>query len=260
MTTAAIKVTQARVVTSEWIKLRSLRSTIITLVAGVVMVVGIGVLAAALHPANVPVGDPTAMSMFGVFGAQLALGVLGVLLIAGEYSTGMISSTLSAVPRRLPVLWAKFGVFALVALVTCTAASFVAFLGTQATLSANHLAGASLSDPSVLRAVFGAGLYLAATGMLGMALGFIIRNATGAVSALFGLLIILPLVAQALPASLFPHVYPYLPSRAGMAIMQVHPGGLSLAPWTGYGVFLGYTAVLVALAAFLLRRRDACRA
>jgi ABC-2 type transport system permease protein len=257
MTTAAIKVTQARVVHSEWIKLRSLRSTIVALAAGVVMVIGVGVLAAVLHPANVPVGDPAAMSLFGVFGAQLAVGVLGVLLVTGEYSTGLIRATMGAVPRRLPVLWAKFGVFTLVALATCTAAAFVAFLGTQAALSASHLAGASLSDPSVLRAVFGAGLYLAAAGALGMALGFIIRNAAGALSALFGLLIILPILAQVLPASVFPHVFPYLPSEAGMAIMHVHSAPLTMAPWTGYGLFLGYTAVLVALGAFLLRRRDA---
>jgi ABC-2 type transport system permease protein len=257
VTTAAIKVTQARVVHSEWIKLRSLRSTVIALAAGVAMVVGVGVLAAVLHPANVPVGDPTAMSMFGVFGAQLATGVLGVLLVTGEYSTGLIKATMASVPRRLPVLWAKAGVFTLVALVTCTAAAFVAFLGTQAALSANHLTGASLSDPSVLRAVFGAGLYLTAAGLLGMALGFIIRNAAGAVSVLFGLLIIPPMLAQALPASWFPHVYPYLPSEAGMAIMHVHSGGLTMAPWTGYGLFLGYAAVLAALAAALLRRRDA---
>jgi ABC-2 type transport system permease protein len=257
MTTAAIRVTQPRVVHSEWIKLRSLRSTIIALAAGVVMVVGVGILAAVLHPANAPVGDPTAMSMFGVFGAQLAVGVLGVLLISGEYATGLIRSTIGAVPRRLPVLWAKAGVFTAVALVTCTAAAFVAFLGTQAVLSADHLTGASLSDPSVLRAVFGGGLYLTAAGLLGMAIGFIIRNTAGAVSVLFGVLIILPILAEALPASVFPHVYPYLPSEAGMAIMHVHSGGLTMAPWTGYGLFLGYTAVLMALAAALLRRRDA---
>jgi ABC-2 type transport system permease protein len=257
MTAIALRVTQARVVNSEWIKLRSLRSTMFALAAGVIMIVGIGVLGGVIQPAGQPVSDPTELSLYGVIGAQLAVGVLGVLLISGEYATGLIRATMSAVPRRLPVLWAKLGVFALVAFATCTAAAFIAFLGTQAALSADHLTGASLSDPSVLRAVFGAGLYLTAAGLLGMALGFIIRNTAGAVSVLFGLLIILPLLAQALPASVFPDVYPYLPSRAGTAIMRVHTGGLSMAPWTGYGLFLGYTAVLVALGAFVLRRRDA---
>ena len=112
-------------------------------------------------------------------------------------------------------------------------------------------------SPAVLRAVFGAGLYLTAVGLLGMALGFVIRNTAGAVSVLFGLLIILPVVAQALPASWFPHVYPYLPSQAGQAIMQVHREVFSLAPWTGLGLFTAYAAAVTTLAALLLWRRDA---
>lgn len=257
MTTAAIRVTQARVVTSEWIKLRSLRSTVLTLTASVVMIAGLGVLFCVLQPANEHVGDPTSLSLDGVYLAQLAIGVLGVLLITGEYSTGFIRASMSAVPRRLPVLWAKLGVFALVALVTSTVAAFAAFLGGQAMLTVNHHAGASLSDPGVLRAVFGAGLYLAAVGLMGMALGFIVRNTAGAISVLFGLLILVPIAAQALPLSWFTRVYPYLPSRAGQAIMLTHSAGLGLSPWHGYGLFLGYTAALIALAAVLLRRRDA---
>ena len=257
MTTAAIKVTQARVLTSEWIKLRSLRSTMVTLAASVAMVVGPGIAFCALHPANTPVGDPTATSLRGVYLAQLAIGVLGVLLITGEYSTGMIKASLTSVPRRLPVLWAKLGVFALVAFVTSTAAAFAAFLGGQAALSAHHLAGASLSDPTVLRAVFGGGLYLTAVGLMGMMLGFIIRNTAGAVSVLLGLLIILPVIAQALPVSWFAHIYPYLPSQAGAAIMLVNQIKLSLAPWPGFAMFAGYTAALATLGAVLLRRRDA---
>ena len=92
---------------------------------------------------------------------------------------------------------------------------------------------------------------------MGIALGFVIRNTAGAVSVLFGLLIILPVLAQALPRSWFPHVYPYLPSQAGQAIMQVHRAGLNLAPWTGLGLFAAYAGVVIALAALLLRRRDA---
>jgi len=257
VTTAAIKVTQTRVMTSEWIKLRSLRSTVLTLIATFAMVIGPGVLFCIFQPANGQVGNPTGLSLRGIYLAQLGIGVLGVLLVTGEYSTGMVRATMCSVPRRLPVLWAKLSVFALVAFATSSAAAFIGFIGGQAALSANHVAGASLSDPAVLRAVFGAGLYLAAVGLMGMALGFVIRNAAGAVSILFGLLIILPVVAQALPLSWFPHVYPYLPSQAGQAIMQVHKEGLSLAPWTGFGLFAAYTAGLIALGALLLRRRDA---
>jgi ABC-type transport system involved in multi-copper enzyme maturation permease subunit len=257
VTTAAIKVTQTRVMTSEWIKLRSLRSSVLTLVATFAMIVVPGVLFCIFQPAHGVVGDPTGLSLRGTYLAQLAIGVLGVLLVTGEYSTGMIRATICSVPRRLPVLWAKLGVFALVSIATTTAAAFIAFLGGQAALSAHHIAGASLSDPAVLRAVFGAGLALTVVGLLGMALGFIIRNTAGAVAVLFGLLIILPVVAQALPTSWFPHIYPYLPNQAGQAIMQVHGGALFLAPWTGLGVFAAYAAALIALGALLLRRRDA---
>jgi ABC-2 type transport system permease protein len=257
MTAAALRVTQSKVMTSEWIKLRTLRSTILTLVTSVILIVGLGILFCVLQSANVPAGNPAGLSLRGVYLAQLAIGVLGVLLITGEYSTGMIKASLTLVPQRLPVLWAKLAVFALVAFVTSTFAAFAAFLGGQAALSARHLAGASLSDPSVLRAVVGAGLYLAAAGLLGMALGFVIRNTAGAVSVLFGLLIMLPVAAQALPASWIPHVYPYLPSQAGTAIMLLHSTRLSLSPWTGLGVFLGYAAALVAVGAVVLRRRDA---
>jgi ABC-2 type transport system permease protein len=257
VTTATIKVTQTRVMTSEWIKLRSLRSTVITLIATFAIVVGPGVLFCIFQPASAPVGDPTGLSLRGFYLAQLTIGVLGVLLVTGEYSTGMIRATMCSVPRRLPVLWAKLSAFALVAFAISAAAAFIGFLGGQAALSAHHLAGASLSDPAVLRAVFGAGLYLTAVGLMGMALGFVIRNAAGAMSVLLGLLIILPVVAQALPLSWFPHVYPYLPSQAGQAIMQVHRAGLSLAPWTGLCLFAAYTTVLIALGALLLRRRDA---
>jgi ABC-2 type transport system permease protein len=109
----------------------------------------------------------------------------------------------------------------------------------------------------VLRAVFGGGLYLTAVGLMGMMLGFIIRNTAGAVSVLFGLLIILPVIAQALPVSWFVHIYPYLPSQAGAAIMLVNQIKLSLAPWAGFAMFAGYTAALATLGVVLLRRRDA---
>ena len=101
------------------------------------------------QPASAPVGDPTGLSLRGFYLAQLTIGVLGVLLATGEYSTGMIRATMCSVPRRLPVLWAKLSVFALVAFATSSAAAFISFLGGQAALSAHHLAGASLSDPAV---------------------------------------------------------------------------------------------------------------
>jgi ABC-2 type transport system permease protein len=256
-----IKVTQGRVVNSEWIKMRSLRSTRYTLIASIAITVGLGLLFASFAVARLnSTGhletDPVTLTLRGAFLAQLAIGVLGVLLITGEYSTGMIRATMSAVPRRLMVLWAKLGLFAVVAAVASIAAAFAAFLGGQAILSSKHV-GASLSDPGVLRAVIGAGLYLAVVGLLGMALGFIIRNTAGAITTLFGILLILPVLGEVLPASWASHVVPYLPSNAGQAIMQLHADPNTLAPWTGFALFVGYTAVAVAVAAVLVKRRDA---
>ena len=169
-------VTLPRVVHSEWIKLRSLRSTRITLLVSFVLMAGLGVVTAAVTasqwsrlPAASRAGfDAVSTVLTGYQFAQLAVGVLGVVVISNEYSSGMIRATLAAVPRRLPVLWAKAGVFAIVTLVAMTAASLIAFAGGMALLSAHHLQ-VSLAAPGVARAVLGAGLYLAAVGLLGWA-------------------------------------------------------------------------------------------
>jgi ABC-2 type transport system permease protein len=259
-----LKVTQARVVSSEWIKGRSLRSTVYTLVVSSGMIVGLGLLFCAfvvvrwgsMSAVDRATLNPVGLSLRGVYLAQLAIGVLGVLLITGEYSTGMIRATMAAVPRRLPVLWAKLAVFAVIATVVSMAGAFAAFLGGQAILSSKH-AGAALSDPGVLRAVIGAGLYLAVVGLLGMALGFVIRNTAGAITTLFAILLVLPVLGEVLPADWARHVVPYLPGNAGQAIMALHSNPNTLAPWTGFILFVGYTAVAVVAAAVVLRRRDA---
>lgn len=256
------RLTQVRVAHSEWVKLRSLRSTAWLLAVSVVMTVGIGVLFAALALAHLEGGhglgriDPGMISLYGVYLAQLTYGVLGVLFITGEYATGMIRATLSAVPRRLPVVWAKLAVFAVVAAVTATAALVVSMLIGQAILSARH-AGVSLADPGVLRVTVGAGLYLTVTGLFGIALGFLFRNTAGAIVTLFGIMLVLPVVVEFVPANWAGHVAPYLPSNAGMAVMQAHQAAGALAPWAGFALFAGYTTAAVAAAALLLRVRDA---
>jgi ABC-type transport system involved in multi-copper enzyme maturation permease subunit len=255
-------VTQGRVLVSEWIKLRSLRSTVYTLLAAIVMTVGLGILFsgvianrwAQLDPPERAHFDPTGVSLRGVFLAQLAIGVLGVLLISGEYSTGMIRATLAAVPKRLPVLWAKAGLFGVVAAVLMIAASFVAFLGGQALLGSHST---TLAAAGVARAVVGAGLYLTVVGLLGVGLGFIIRNTAGAIATLFGLLLVLPVLGAVLPSSWAKHIVPYLPSNAGQAVISVHQAPGDLAPWTGFAVFCGYAAAVIIAAAILLKRRDA---
>ncbi len=260
-----LRVTQRRVIASEWIKLRSLRSTVFSLLAAVGCTVGLGVLISALRAndfnqhGGAPAFsgfDPTLVSLRGIYLAQLAVGVLGVLVITGEYSTGMIRATLSAVPRRLPVLWAKALVFAAVVFVVMGIASLVAFEGGQAMLSSAGF-HVGLGSPGAARAVLGAALYLTVVGLLGVGLGFLVRNTAGAIATLFGLLLVLPAVVAALPASLYNDVYKYLPMVAGTQVLTTVRDTSMLSPWTGIGVFCLYAAGAVAAGAVMLRRRDA---
>jgi ABC-2 type transport system permease protein len=257
------RVTQTRVVRSEWTKLRSVPSTAWSLLAAVTLIVGFGALYCVLRVTRPPTGpeavaafDPTAVSLTGVQLAQLAIGVLGVLLVAGEYATGTIRVSLAAVPRRLPVLWGKAIVFALTTLVLCLPATLAAFLVGQSILSAEHL-DISLRDPGVARAVVGSALLLSAVGLLGLGLGALLRSTAGGVAGLFGLLFGPQLLSGLLPVAWSDRIYPYLPVPAGAAVANVQPDSLALAPWTGFGLFCLYTAVVLALAAWQLRRRDA---
>ena len=255
------RVTQSRVVRSEWVKLFSLRSSWITLALGVASMAGIGILAgfvtnanwSHMRPGRIASFDPVGSSLAGVNFAQLAVGVLGVLFISGEYGTGMIRSTLAAVPRRLPVLWAKLAVYVGVVLVLMEFAAFIGFFGGQAAL-AGH--GTSISAPGALRAVVGTGLYLAVVALIGTALGFLIRSTAGGIAALVGILLVLPGVMNILPQSWQDTIAPYLPSNAGAALWDLHPEGTSLAPWAGFAVFCLWGAIAVAAAAFTLNQRD----
>ena len=257
-------VTQARVIKSEWTKLRSVRSTLWSLLAAFLIVVGLGILICAARASHIDreslrdrlTFDATGTSLAGAFLAQLAIGTLGVLLMTGEYSTGMVRATFGAVPRRLPVLWAKALVFAVVAFVTMQIAAFIAFFGGQAAFSSKHL-DVSISDPGVLRAVIGAGLYLMLVGSFGLALGALIRSTAGGIATLFGLLLVLPIIVNFLPSDWSDKINKYLPGSAGQALMSVVRDHNSLSPWVGFAVFCGYVAVALAAAGFLLVRRDA---
>jgi ABC-2 type transport system permease protein len=259
-----LRVTMVRVLRSEWVKFRSVRSTPITIAAGVAGMIALGWIFSAsaasrwqaIRPQAKLNFDPAGVSLRGYFLAQLVIGVLGVLVVSGEYGTGSIRSTLSAVPSRLPVLWAKAVVFAVVSFVVSELSAFAAFLGGQAFLSSRHIE-TSLSAPGVFRAVSGVGLYLTVVGLLGVALGWLIRHTAGAIATLFGLLLVLPGIAAALPDSWTPHIVPYLPSNAGQALMVLRAEPDTLAPWTGFAVFCAYVVVALAAAAILLKRRDA---
>ena len=254
--------TYTRVVRSELVKMRTLRSTWLTLLAAVVGLAGLGLVISAVtnaHFSQMPADqiarfDPVGRSLGGVNIAQLAVGVLGVLLISGEYGTGMVRSTFAAVPKRLPVLWAKASLYAVVVLLFLTPASFVAFLGGQQLLGTH---GTTLSSPHAVRAVIGVALYLTVVGVLAVAIGFIVRSTAGGIAALFGLLLVLPGLGNLLSTHLQQQLLPYLPSNAGSALFTLHPENPgTLAPWTGFAVLCGWAAVALAVAAVALRRRD----
>lgn len=250
------------VVASEWIKLWSLRSTAWTLVTLIVVTIGFSALAswgtstlAAKEHLTRPL-DVTDISLSGIAFGQLALVVLGVLVITGEYSTGAIRTSLTAVPQRILFLAAKATAFTAVALgvglVTCLG-SFA--LGMS--IFANHHAAVSLGDPGVARAVTGGALYLATSGLLGYALGVLLRHTAGAITLSVGLLFIAPAVLASIPAHVLHTIGNYFLGEAGGHITEVLHTPDTLGPWTGYLVFLGECAALLTLAAAAMHRRDA---
>ncbi|AXG82196.1 ABC transporter permease [Streptomyces paludis] len=267
---AAYKVTGVRVLRSEWAKFWSLRSSWITLGVAVVLLVALGAIASATYSPGAagdggnggPPGpgagtqDAVSLALLGVTFASLAAGVLGVLLAAGEYSTGMIRSTLAAVPRRLPVLWSKAAVIGPVILVVTSAGALAAFaLGTLG-LRGEEIA-LSLGDSGVLRSLAGAGVYLALVAVLGVALGMLLRSSAGAIAVLVGVLLILPGLASLLPDSLYDTINPYFPGNAGSAVYALHQSSGALSPGAGLAVFAGWVALALAGAALRLVRTDA---
>ncbi len=257
------RVTQWRVIVSEWTKLRSVRSTRWSLLIATVLTIGFPILASAVissHWGSRSPGDrasfnPLDPALIGSQIAQLAIGVLGVLVISAEYSTGMIRASFTAVPKRLPVLWAKTIVFASVTLALMLPSVLIAFFASQSILS-RHDASYSWSHPGVARAVIGAALYLTVVAVLTLALGTIIRNTAGGIVAFAAIFFVLPPLMNVLPSSWNDAISPYLPGNAGRAIISITPDPQSLAPWTGFGLFCAYAAASLALAAILLVRRD----
>jgi ABC-type transport system involved in multi-copper enzyme maturation permease subunit len=259
------RVTQWHVVRSEWTKSWSLRSTRWSLLVAVAGMAGIGVLVTAvrlgrwdsLSPGERAGFNSIDAAVAGYRLAMLAVGVLGVLVISGEYSTGMIRSSFMAVPRRLPVLWAKLGVFCAVTFATMLASSLVAFVATQP-IAAGHHVSHTLGDPGALRAVVGAALFLTVLGALSVGLGALVRNTAGGIALFVLLLFVLPGLTVLLPQSVYDAINPYLPLNAGTAVATVvFDPGPHLGPWSGLAVLAGYAAVAVAAAALGLVRRDA---
>jgi ABC-2 type transport system permease protein len=256
------KVTWGGVLRSEFTKIKSVRSTYFTLAAMVVISVGFGALAswgAASHGPNGPGFDPTAQSLFGLYISQLVIAVLGVLVISSEYSTKMISTTLTAMPRRGTLIAAKAIVFGAVTFVASLVTCFASFFLGQALMSSHHIS-TSLGQPGVLRAVIGGALFLTVVGLLSFGLGLLVRHTAGAISIAVALLFVLSILVNALPQNWQIHIDKWLPAIAGMVIWTVKPQTGSIpyfAPWTGFAVLCAWAALFIGAGMYLFRKRNA---
>jgi ABC-2 type transport system permease protein len=259
---ARLAVTQARVVRAEWIKLRSVHSTAVGFLAAAVVAVVLGLVISSVAgdpdgPGDGPGGsDPVSLSLAGFNLVQIIVGVLGALAVASEYSTGLIRTTLAAVPTRLPTLWAKAAVVAAVTVVVTGVSAFAAFLGGQAIYGGAEPT-ASLFDPGVLRAVLGTAVYCTGIAVIGVALGFLMRGAASAIGTLFAGLLVVPGLVSLLPDSWSDPILQILPSNAGSAFTSIDGDTDVLSPTVGLVVFAFWLVALVAAAAVTLRTRDA---
>lgn len=253
---------------AEWTKIRSVRSTLYTLILFVVLTVGLTAGLTALIVANWGgprsavgdariVADPVGFILGAGIGlGQLTICVLGVLLMTTEYSTGVIRASLLAVPKRLPMLFAKITVFAVVLFVLAEIVVFGSFFAGSALLHSKvHV---SLGDPNVLRSIIGAGLYLTVLGLFALGIGSLIRHSAGAIATVIGVVLVLPILTSLLPGDWGAHIDAYMPEQAGTVVFVAHaPSDQLLTAWQGFGVFCLWTLVLLGAGAWLLRRRDA---
>jgi ABC-type transport system involved in multi-copper enzyme maturation permease subunit len=254
-------------VLAELTKIRSVRSTVWSFALLVILTIGFTVLITALTVAGWDktdaatraqvTGDPvTSILGVGLGFGQLTICVLGVLVLSSECSTGMIRASLLAVPKRWPMLAAKIVAFAVVVLVIAEIVCFASYFIGAGILHSK--VPVSLSDPGVLRAVAGAGLYLAVLGLFAMAVAGLIRHTAGAITAVIGFTLVLAPLTALIPDPAGKYISAYLPTNAGTLIVQTHQqSGDVLTPWQGFGVFGLWVAVLLVLAGVLLQRRDA---
>ena len=251
---------------TEWTKIRSVRSTVWTLVIFAVVSLGltglftwltIRSLNSSRERSAAIVTDPVNFILGTGLGlGQLAICVLGVLVITSEYSSGTIRASLLAVPKRIPMLIAKGVVFSVLVFVIGEAVAFGSFY-IGAAIVHSHFP-VSLSQPGVTRAVVGSGLYLTVLGLFALAIGSLIRHTAGAVTTVIGLVLVIFNLTALLPGSWGAHIHAYMPTVAGLLITQdKQQSGQLLTPWQGFGVFCAWTALLLIVGAYLLKRRDA---
>jgi len=255
------------VLRSEWIKLRSLRSTVwsylilVVLALGMALVMSLSYLSGGTDAAGLSKEAQADLivqgSTFGAYIGQLVVAVLGVLVITGEYSTGMIRSTLGAVPTRLPALAAKAVALFAVTFVVGAVSTVGAFFVTSAVFSDTGVT-ANLLDPDVILPLLGAGLYLALVALFALGVGTILRSSAGGIATVVGVLLVLPLVLQMIPAEWVQDVLPYVLPNAGYSLFADTSAAADAVPfWENLLIVLGWVGASVAGAAMLLVKRDA---
>ncbi len=263
--TTARRLSLGGVIHSEWIKLHTLRSTVWLYVALIAVSLGLAALMASslsLGGGAFSASDQAQLavtaSVFGVFFGQLIVAVLGVLTISGEYTTGMIRSTLTAVPRRLPVLAAKATVLFLVTFAVGVVSDFGAFLVAQPLLAAKGIE-ASVIDPRVFVPLIGGGLYLGLVAVFALGLGTVLRNSAAGIAIVLGILLLLPTVLEMIPGTWTQQTLPsYLISAAGINMLGITSFSAALLkPWQDFLIVMGWVLVWGAAGAALLKRRDA---
>ena len=255
--------TLGRVTRSETVKLTTLRSNIALVATAALFLLVLGPVQALGEVIAPQGGEPisdvasaTSLALNGGVTAALLLGVLGVLSVTSEFPTALVRTTFWAVPRRGLVVRGKALAFArlLVPLVLVGAAVAIEV---SRIILAHVDSPLTWAEPGVWWTVGAMGLYAVGWGLLGQALGWILRSAVGAAFALLGLMFVLPMVAALLPRSVAEHVVPVLPSEVGSAMMQLDATGPGLAPPVAALVWVGWTAAGLTLATMVVRRRDA---
>jgi len=275
-------------VTSEWTKFRTVRSSWISLLIIVVMGIGFAALFSAVFanhwsqssPGDRLQFDPVRISQSGSFVSEIVVGVLGALIVTSEYSTGSIRTTLASIPKRASMAWGKAIVLGVVLFVVTEITAFASFFTSQAVLLASggktlpndasiasqlrlaHVPVLSITYSGVAMAVFREAIFLTLMALFAMGLGLLLRNTTGTISLYVGLLLILPILAQLLPSSINSHILPYLPSNLGVAMSTVASrhtdwAGTLVGPYAALGLVVLYVAVILGAGIVLLRRRDA---
>jgi ABC-2 type transport system permease protein len=257
--------TLGSVVRSEWLKFRSVRSSIWCVAITFVLAIGLGILITVVIRAQWPKMtptqhfsfDPVSTSLVGIVFAQFAVGVIGSLFITSEYSTGAIRSTLAAVPNRLQLIVAKLIVLVSCMLVVGEVVSFGAFFIGQAIYS-GVVPTSSLSTHGVLRTVIFSGVYLTLLAGMSFALGLLIRHSLAAISIFVGVLLIVPLIIAFLPQSWQNDAVRFLPGEGlGNSMTSVQPGAHLFGPVAAFGILTLYVVVLLVIATSIFQRRDA---